>query len=133
MTLSTYLLCFVSGLLGICFHIFAIKIPAVKTRATVANVSFSWTDYLKDDLAAILASVITVIAALVLLDEIIAFKPGVEPFIKAGFFFLGFTGSSVLISILGQAQSKLNAIIDIKTNIADQVAQPVPPADIKVG
>lgn len=127
MTFSTYLLCFLAGLLGIAFHIFAIKLPATKTRATVANMNFSYGAFFQDELAAILASLLTVIILLVVLDELVAFKPAVLPYLKFGFVFIGFTGSSILIAILGKASDKINAVVDVKTNTADQVSPPSGP------
>jgi len=120
MTISTYLLCFVAGVLGILFHIFAVKLPAIKTQAKVANLKFSYSQYFQDDLAAILASLLSVIILLVVLDEVVAFKPTVMPYLKFAFVFVGFTGSSVLIAILGKATAKVNAVVDEKTNIADK-------------
>lgn len=112
-------MCFLSGLLGLLFHIFAIKIPGIKARATVANVPFSFIQYLKDDAVAIFASLVSIILFIVLLDEAVALKPAVLPYIKFGFAFVGFTGSSILIAIFGTAQTKLNKIIDIKTGPPD--------------
>lgn len=127
MTIQTYIWCCVAGLLGILFHIFAIKIPAVKTRAKAANMGFSYGDYFADDLAGILSSVLTVIIVLVVLDELVAFKPEVLPFLKAGFVLIGFVGSSILIAILGKAQQKINAVVDVKTDIVDGKVPPDTP------
>lgn len=119
MTLETYAWCFSAGLLGILFHIFAIKIPAVKSRTKVANEKFNVGQYLQDDLAGIITSVLSVLILLVVLDELVAFKPVVLPYLKAGFVFVGYTGSSILVALLGKAQSKINQVVDIKTDKAD--------------
>lgn len=119
MTFNTYLLCFLAGVLGILFHIFAIKLPAVKERARVANMPFSYSAYFQDDLAAVLASLLTVVILLVVLDELVAFKPSVLPYLKFAFVFVGFTGSSILIAVLGKAQDKINQVVDVKTDVAD--------------
>lgn len=119
MTTETYLWCFLAGLLGIAFYIFAIKIPAIKERAKVANTSFTYSGYLKNDLNAILASLLTVIILLVVLDELVAIKPAVVPFLKISFVTVGYMGSSVMVAVLGKAQKKLNEIIDVKTDKAD--------------
>ena len=124
MTFSTYILCFVAGLLGIFFHIFAVKMPAVKTSAQVGNVPFTYRAFFQDELAAILASLLMVIILLVVLQEIIAYQPAVVPYLKAGFVFVGYTGSSLLVSWLGKAQDKINSIVNIKTNTADGIAPP---------
>ncbi len=133
MNATTYLLCFVAGLLGMTFHIFAIKIPAVKKQATVANMGFSYGAYLKDDLAAILASLLTILILLVVLDEVVKFKPEVLSYLKFFFVCIGYMGSSVLISVMGQAVSKINSVVDLKTNISDALQPPVSSAaSIKV-
>jgi hypothetical protein len=119
MNFTTYLLCFLAGLLGILFHIFAVKLPAIKQQAKVANMPFSYSAYFQDDLAAILGSLLTVVILLVVLDELVAFKPAVLPYLKAAFVFVGFTGSSILISLLGKAQDKINQVVDVKTDVAD--------------
>lgn len=119
MALSIIIQCFLAGVLGQLLHIFAIKVPAMKERAKVANEKFNLLEYLKDDLAAVLSNVLTILIFLVVLDELIKLKPAVEPYLKVGFVFVGFTGSSILISLLGRAQKKLNQVVDEKTNIAD--------------
>lgn len=119
MTLQTYLWCFIAGLLGIGLHIWAVKLPNIKAQAKVGNIPFSYSKYFQDDLPAILSSAITVAIFLVILDELVAFKPAVIPFLKAGFIFVGFTGSSILIALLGKASKRVNNIVDAKTDIAD--------------
>jgi len=118
--LELYAWCFVAGLLGILFHIVAIKIPSMKKRAKVANEPFDFRVYLKDDAAAIAASVVTVLILLVTLDEVLNFKPAIQPYLKASFIFVGYTGSSILIAILGTAQAKIDKVVDTKTDIADK-------------
>ena len=117
--LTLYAWCFVAGLLGIIFHIVAIKIPSMKKRAKVANEPFDFRTYLKDDATAIAASVVTVLIVLVALDEVLNFKPSIQPYLKASFVFIGYTGSSILIAALGTAQSKIDKIVDRKTDKAD--------------
>lgn len=107
------------GLLGVAFHILAIKAPAVKKRTESANLPFKLIDYLKDDILAISASVITVVIAVFLLDEIIGYNPSFIRYVKFGFVFVGYTGSSLLISILGKFDKSVSAVVDTKTNIAD--------------
>lgn len=119
MDAKLYLLCTLMGLLGIAFHVFAIKAPSVKKRAEIANLKFNLNDYLKDDILAILSSVITVIIAVFCLDEIIGYNPSFIRYVKFGFVFVGYTGSSLLISILGKFDKKTNLIVDEKTDIAD--------------
>lgn len=124
MTTGTYLLCFIAGLLGMAFHILAVKIPQTKTRATVANMKFSYSAYFQDDLAAILASFIALLIYVTCLKELIDYKPFIKPFIIFGSVTYGFMGSSLLIAVLGKASAKINSIVDVKTDISDQVEPP---------
>lgn len=131
MTFTTYLLCFLAGCLGILFHIFAVKIPATKKQAQVANMKFTYKGFFQDELVAILASLLTVIILLVVLNEVLALKPAVEPYLKSGFVLVGYTGSSILIALLGKASQKINEVVNIKTDVADQVSpQPPPPPTV---
>lgn len=122
MTINFYILCFISGLCGVLFNVFAIKIPGVKKLAKVGNApAFSYKTYFEDDLAAILACFLSVIVFLVVLDEILAYQPAIMPFVKIGFFFVGISGSEIIISLLGKYEDKIHAVIDAKTDIADGV------------
>ena len=118
--LELYFQTLAAGILGIAFHIFAVKLPSVKARSQAANLQFSIRSYFKDDWIAIGASVITLLLAILTLDEILGYKPALLRYIKYFFFFIGFTGSSILIAILGKTNKAINAVVDIKTNIADQ-------------
>lgn len=117
--LETYGWCLIAGLLGILFHLFAIKIPSMKKRAKVANEKFDLRSYLQDDLAAIISSFLTVLITLVILDEAVKLKPAIQPYLKFGFVFVGYTGSSILVSVLGTAQKKIDKVVNEKTDIAD--------------
>lgn len=115
-----YIWCFALGIIGVLFHIFAVKAPAVKSRAEAANLPFSLSDYLRKDSLAIISSLITVIAAVLLVDEIIGYNPSLVRFIKFFFLFVGYTGSSLLITVLGKFDSYTKTVVDAKTNIADK-------------
>lgn len=117
--MNTSIECFIAGLLGILFHVFALKLPAVKKRAEAANVAFSVKEYLKADWLALISSVLTLIICVYVLDEITKFRPSILDWIKFFFVFIGFTGSSILIHALGRADKTIRDIVDVKTNIAD--------------
>lgn len=119
MTTTLYIYCILLGFLGIALHIFAFKAPAEKKRAEAANVPFNLLDYLKADYLPIVASVITVVVLVLLLDEIIGYNPSFIRYVKFGFLFVGYTGSSILVSALGQFGNKVIKIVDVKTDIAD--------------
>lgn len=116
---ETYLFCFACGIIGVLLHIFALKIPSAKERSKTANLPFSIKSYLSDDYPAIIASIITVIGCVMVVDEIIGYNPSFMRFIKFGFIFIGYTGSSILISAFGKFDKGINAVVDVKTDKAD--------------
>ena len=119
MTANLYINCVIGGILGILFHIFVLKLPAVRARAKAANVPFKMSDYFKDDYLAIVASLLTVIILVWVLDEIIGYNPSFMRYIKFFFIFIGYTGSSVLVNVFGKFDKEVQKIVDIKTDISD--------------
>ena len=127
MSLSTYLWCFLAGVLGTLIHLFAVKIPAVKKSAVAANIKFTYSGLFEDELAAILANLFSILAVLLVLDEVLKFKPELLSWLKIFFLTFGFMGSSLMVAWLGKAADKINSVVDVKTNIADGVAPPPDP------
>jgi hypothetical protein len=118
--INTYIFCFIAGLIGILFHI-CLKIPEMKKRFKVANIEFSLSKYFQDDMWGIIASIVTVIAAIFILDEIVDFYPALLKWSKFFFIFIGYTGSSLLVTALGKTADYVNKIVDVKTDVADLV------------
>jgi len=121
MEFQIYLKCVIAGILGIIAHIVFLKLPAVKKRSLAANKPFSVAEYFKDDWLAILGSFLTVVICVYLLDEIIGYNPSFFRYVKYGFLFIGYTGSSVLIGILGKADPKILTKVDKATNELDDI------------
>lgn len=119
-TSTQYIYCFIAGVLGIMFHVFAVKLPALKRRSEVANKQFSIRDYFADDWIGLGSSIIAVLFAVLALKEIVEYRPGVVKYVKYLFFFVGFTGSSILLAVLSKTDKAINALVDKKTNIADK-------------
>ena len=119
MTTQLYVNCFIGGLIGMLFYLFAIKLPAIRKRALAANLPFSIKGYFKDDYLSVIASLISIIALVWTLDEIIGYNPSFMRYIKFFFIFIGYTGSSVLVNVLGKFDKEVQRIVDIKTNISD--------------
>lgn len=115
-----YLQCFIAGILGILFHVVAVKIPKLQKRFKTANLEFSLKEYIKGDYPALLSSLVTVFTCAYVLDEIVGVKPEILEFVKFFFVFVGYSGSSLLVSALSKADSYVNKIIDEKTNRADE-------------
>ncbi len=122
----------IAGTLGILFHLFAIKLPSVKKRAHVANHHFSFAEYFKDDWIGLAASFLGLAVWILCYDELIGYRPEVARVAKFFFFFIGVTNNSIVLALVSKATSKVMAVIDIKTNIADGVLPPVN-ADNKEG
>jgi hypothetical protein len=116
-----YLNCFIGGLLGLLFHLFAIKIPAAKKRAEAANIPFKLKEYFKDDYPAVIASLLTVVIFVYLLSELIGYNPSLLRTVKYFFLGVGYTGSSALISLLGKYDKGTLKIVDVKTNLSDGI------------
>jgi hypothetical protein len=114
-----YIQCLALGILGLLFHLFAMKIPAVRSRAKAANMPFTLKAYFAEDYPAVIASLITVIIAVLCVDELVGYKPAIMDYLKFFFVFVGFTGSSILISVLGRFDASIKTIVDVKTDIAD--------------
>lgn len=119
MDAKTYFLCFISAVLAQLSYLFAIRIPAFKERMRVANETFTYGCYFSDDSTAIISAFLTIVLALVLTGEFLAYKPDYLSFIITIFAGVGALGTTLFIALLGKAQSKLNIIIDKKTDIAD--------------
>ena len=111
------------GLLGLLFHIFAVKLPAQKRRATAANMPFKPADYFAEDWMAICASVLSVVIVAMLIDELSNFSEYVMKYVKFFFVAVGYMGSSFLQSVLSKTDKAINKVVDIKTNIADGKSQ----------
>jgi predicted cation transporter len=109
----------IGGLMGLLFHVFALKLPAMKTRAENANMGFSLSGYLKDDWVSLCASIASVVIAAFVIDEILQLQPAIKGYLKFFFVFIGYTGSSVLQGILSRTEKKIQQVVDEKTNKAD--------------
>jgi len=117
--MNIYLSCVIAGMLGMLFHVFVVKYPALKKRANDANLTLSVKKYLTTDWLSLLGSFLSVVIVVYVLDEIAKVRPEIMGYIKGLFIFIGYTGSSLIQSWLGKADKIIQGIVDIKTNIAD--------------
>lgn len=115
---------FLVGSLGIVLQILA-KISDLQKKSKVANHAFELKGYFIDDWTTILSSFISVFIAIACIDELLAAKPELANYIKWFFVFVGYTGSTIIQSLLGVTNKKIMAIIDIKTNVADGITPAV--------
>ncbi len=112
MDTKIYFWCAALGLLGIITQII-IKVSGFQKQAAAANVTFSIKDYFKNDWAIQALNVITIIVSLVTIDELTNKYPQVLPFLKWFFFFVGYTGSSLLTALLSKTQKTLTTVVDL--------------------
>lgn len=119
MDLKIYAGCLIAGVLGILFHLI-LNINKTKKRFNVANLEFDFGMYVKGEIWALIASLLTVVIATYLIDELANFRPEILEWIKFFFVFVGYSGSSLLVGILGKANSYVNKVVDAKTDIADE-------------
>jgi hypothetical protein len=112
------------GFLGLLLQVFAIKLPYAKKKATVANYPFSFKCWILDEWTVIVGNIVSVLLLLVLIDNLIALKPGLKNYIEFLFAFVGFTGSSIFMAAFSAFDKKVMKVIDEKTNIADGITPP---------
>ena len=122
--MSDTMIYLLSGSLGVLLQVI-LKIKSLKVRADAANMKFVFGKYLEDDWPAILASFITVGLFIFFIPDIIKIKPDALDFGRIGFAFVGYTGSSIIQMLFSATSKKILNIIDLKTNIADDVKPPV--------
>jgi len=112
---------FIGVIFGVLFHVFVMKLPALKRRAKAANVPFNVNDYFRDDWIALAASLITGAIGIFVFDELTGAYPSVVKYAKFFFVFVGYTGSSLLQGILSKTEAKIQAVVDLKTDKADNI------------
>lgn len=120
MITQIHIQCLIAGLLGIIFHQL-MKVSSLRKRSIAANRPFSVSEYLKDDILSIASSVLTLVIAIFVLDELVKFKPTIMEYIKFFFASIGYMGSSVLQIVFSNTEKKILAIVDEKTNKADNI------------
>jgi hypothetical protein len=124
MTLHLYITCFFVALIGMALQT-VLKMKSLQDKAKVANLTFKPITYFREDWLSITASVLTIILFLLFLDNILKWHPAIVNYIKIGFGFVGYTGSDIASRLFGVVNKKINNVIDVKTNIADNVNEVV--------
>lgn len=107
------------GTLGVVFHS-CLKYTNLKQQAKVANINdFGIETYIDKDMAAIIASFISVWAWFYVFAEITTKYPSLVGFTRTSFFVMGAMGSYIIQLCLGSASKWIKSIVDKKTDIAD--------------
>lgn len=107
-----------AGLLGILFQVL-VKMNSLKNEFETANEIFSAKKFFQRDYLSIALSLVAVIIAATVLNEVLKYKPEVANWVKCFFVMVGALGSWALQLFFGKSKKYIRAIIDEKTNIAD--------------
>jgi hypothetical protein len=130
MTLLDYIYCGVLALLGLAFAVL-LQLKAQRDKAKLANLILpTLKTYINDESVTIALSLITIVIGLFLIPVVVGWKPAYIPYVRPAFLPIGYMGSDILLKLFGVVNKRLNAAIDMKTNIADSttgnLAAPTP-------
>ena len=120
MTTELYIHCFIACLIGNIVHV-AFKIKSLTDDHKIANLQFSLWEYLKMDKWALLLDIIASFALVYIIDEWLDMDSRIISKIKTLFFFVGLTGSYVVLTLTSVAKKRFRAAVDHKTNKADEI------------
>lgn len=124
LTPSQYLVFLGCLVLGQALHL-AVKAKSLQKKASAANMPFNIKDdFFKKDFIEIFITLICGFMVLVGYSEIVGFEPRIADSQKIFFMFVGYTGSSLVLSLLSKADKSVMKYIDQKTNIADFITNP---------
>lgn len=118
MSMHLYLACFAIALIGMALHI-ALKMKSLQDKARAANVVFKSRQYFADDWLSITGSLLTIFMFLLFIDNVLKWKPALIDFVKIFFAFVGYTGSDIASRLFGVLNTKINSVIDQKSNALD--------------
>jgi len=130
MTITDYLYCGAIALLGLLFAVL-LQLKSQSDKAKLANlIKPTFGSYVKDEWITISLSIVTIIIGLFLIPIVVGLKPQYAPYIRPAFLPIGYAGTDILLKLFGVVNKRLNAAIDMKTNIADaatgNLAAPTP-------
>lgn len=112
----------VLGILGVIAHCL-IKAQSLKTDARVANVDFSFMDYLKKDYLGIALSFLAVFVWLLVFEEVAVKYKSLQDFVRVSFFLMGLVGSYLIQTVLSKAKKEIRTRVDHKTDELDKIKQ----------
>ena|SRR6201986_2604583 len=126
MTLTLYATCFCIALVGMALQT-VLKIKSLQDKAAAGNVQFKVSQYFSTDWLSITASLLTIILFILVMSEILKWQPAIVNYVKIGFAFVGWTGSDIASRLFSVVNTKINDIINTKSNTADGGSAPVTP------
>lgn len=92
-----------------------LKYKSLRAKADAANVSLSLRNYLKQDWIALTVSVLTIISALLMLDNIVNLHVNAINWMKFLFSFVGYASNDLILRLGSAANKKLNNIINMES------------------
>lgn len=107
-----------AGLLGLLFVTLA-KASSMKKDFEVANQTFVFKKFIKDELIAISMSFIVILLMAITIKEWVKVSPKVSDYVTIIFAMGGAIGSWAFLLFLGKSKRYIRKIIDEKTNMAD--------------
>lgn len=119
-TFSIYLQYGAMFFLGQVVHLLMVKMPGLRQRARAANKKFSFKDWWYEDWNVIVATNVIGVMLLIGLDEVLQWKPEIQSVVRWFFAAVGMAGSTVVMKYASKYETVLMAVLDIKSNIADQ-------------
>jgi len=120
MTHEQYIDCLIFCLIGNVLHVI-MKIRSLAKDHKGSNLDFSWRGYLRDDKWALIFDLGTSVTLVFLADEWMgdlgSYALGK---LKTVFFFVGFTGSYIVLQATSVAKEKYRQAVKFKTNKSDE-------------
>lgn len=118
MTISLYVNCGLIGLLGLVFAVL-MQLKSQRDKAKVANLQFTMAGFFADEWINFSISLVVIIIGLVLIPTVVGWKPAYIPFVRPAFLPIGYMGTDIILKLFGVVNKRLNAAIDVKTDISD--------------
>lgn len=118
MNTQLYIQCFLISLLGMAFSII-MQIRALMRKSRAAKEEFSVWTYFKQDWLSGVASIFFIAIVLVVISEVLKWKPWVIDYIKIVFVLVGYLGADLGYKLFSATSKKITKII------ADKTAEPI--------
>jgi uncharacterized membrane protein len=109
-----------AGLLGIIFVVLS-KMSALKKDFEVANQVFVTKRFFEKEAIAISSSIVSVLILVVVLPEILTYKPELTNWVRGLFTVTGAIGSWAFSLFLGGTKKYIRGVVDSKTNELDDI------------
>lgn len=109
-----------AGILGLIFATLA-KAQSTKKDFTVANETFVFQKFLKNEAIGISMSLIVILLMAITMSEWVKISPKVSDYVTIIFALGGAIGSWAFLLLLDSSKKRIRKIVDEKTNIADGV------------